>query len=511
VTWWERAVIYNTYPRSWKDSDGDGIGDLRGILERLDHLEWLGVDAVWLNPIFPSPNRDWGYDVSDYLGVHPEFGTLDDLDVLIAEARRRRIAIVLDVVPSHTSDEHPWFRESRQSRSSRLRDYYVWRRGRSNGEPPTNWCNYVGEVAWMLDERTNEYYLHNFTMHQPQLNWWNSEVVAEFDRVFRFWFERGVAGFRIDALQTLFFDTKLRDNPMAGTADTEKERALGQSFAFNANRPEVHDIIRHWRTLADDYDPPRLLFGETWVPTIESLAAFYGNGHDELHLAWNLPFLASRFDAGELAGLITRTIEALPSDAVPSWAISTHDDQGRAASRWCAGHDAAVRCSLLLLLGLPGTSILYYGDEIGMVEPRVELNADDRYLADERLASRTPMQWARGPGVGFTTGLPWLPVGDPSRANVEDQRNDRASLLYFCRDLIEVRKQLPPQPMRAWSADGSLLTWRCGDAVLAVNIGDTVAEVAASGTVAISTNRDRDGERVSRRMRLGAYEGAIIR
>jgi alpha-glucosidase len=509
--WWQRAVIYNAYPRSWQDSNGDGIGDLRGIIARLDHLEWLGVGGLWLNPIFPSPNRDWGYDVSDYLGVHPDFGSLEDLDLLVAEARTHGVGVILDIVPSHTSDEHPWFEEARRSRTSRFRDYYVWRPGRSGGEPPTNWRNYFGGLAWTLDERTDEYYLHNFSAHQPQLNWWNPEVAAEFDRVYRFWFDRGVAGVRIDALQTLLYDRGFRDNPAAGAEDTEKEREYRQRFAFSANRPEVHDVIRRWRRLADGYHEPRLLFGETWVPTVERMAAFYGDGGDELHLAWNLPFLASRFQAPDLARVVGRTTQALPPGATPTWAMSTHDDDGRAASRWCDGDGAAIRCALLMLLGLEGTPILYYGDEIGMLEPaRIELNSDERHPADERCASRTPMRWTGGPGGGFSTGRPWLQVEGPSGPNVAEQMGDPSSVLHLCRDLIQVRSKLPSERMQLLDAPPGVLAWRCGDATVAVNLGDAPSEVTASGTIAVGTDRGRDGERVHHAVTLAAYEGAII-
>ena len=228
------GVIYNAYPRSWQDSNGDGIGDLRGIAQRLDHLGWLGVNGLWLNPIFPSPNRDWGYDVSDFFNVHPDFGTLDDLDVLIAEARRRGIGVILDLVPCHTSDEHPWFEESRRSPASRFRAYYVWRQGRPGNNPPNNWRSYFGGSAWTLDERTAEYYLHNFSTRQPQLNWWNPKVVAEFDRIYRFWFDRGVAGFRIDALQNLFYDNAFRDNPPA--KPTTPSRNVSFSSAFGSTQ-----------------------------------------------------------------------------------------------------------------------------------------------------------------------------------------------------------------------------------------------------------------------------------
>lgn len=505
------GVIYNAYPRSWQDSNGDGIGDLRGIVQRLDHLAWLGVNGLWLNPIFPSPNRDWGYDVSNFFDVHPDFGTLDDLDMLVAEARRRGIGVILDLVPCHTSDQHPWFEESRRSTTSRFRDYYVWRQGRAGNVAPTNWRSYFGGSAWTLDERTGEYYLHNFSPHQPQLNWWNPDVAAEFDRIYRFWFDRGVAGFRIDALQALFYDRALRDNPPATAGDTVKERELGQRFVFNANRPEVHDAIRRWRRLADGYDPPRLLFGETWVPSIERLAAYYGNGRDELHLAWNLPFLTSRFRADDLRDVIRHTTETLPADAAPAWAMSTHDGEGRAASRWCDGDDAAIRCVLLVLLELAGTAILYYGDEIGMLEPpRNQMDAEHRYPAEKRFASRTPMPWEPGEGGGFSTGRAWLPVGDTARANVADQMGDPASVLHFCRDLIRIRGRLPPGRMRMVSASAQVLAWRRGDATVAVNFGTSRADVPAAGSIAIATNRQREGERVARTLTLSPNEGAIV-
>ncbi len=510
--WWRRGILYNAYTRSWQDSNGDGVGDLRGVVDRLDYLEWLGVTGLWLNPITPSPNRDWGYDVSDYCDVHPDFGTLDDLDLLVAEAARRNIRIVLDIVTSHTSDEHPWFEEARRSRHSRFRDHYVWGRGRSDGSAPTNWLSYFGGSAWTLDERSGEYYLHNFSRHQPQLNWWNVQVTAEFDRIFRFWFDRGVAGMRIDALQALLYDRDLRDNPPAEARDSRKERALGQRFAFNSNRPEVHDAIRHWRALADGYEGTRLLFGETWVPTTAQLARYYGDGSDELHLAWNVPFLTSPFRAGDLGAVIEQLLTLLPPGAAPTWAMSTHDGEGRASSRWCGGDVAAIRCALLLLLQLEGTPILYYGDEIGMVEPPAALLAGEpRDEGAGRDASRTPMQWENRPGGGFTTVVPWLPLGDTAQANVADQRDDSTSVLRLCRDLIHLRRQLPSEPMTLIAAPSGVLAWYRGDATVAINLGEDRCEVPAQGTIVIGTNRARDGERVGGTLTLEPHEGVVIR
>jgi alpha-glucosidase len=510
--WWRRGVLYNAYPRSWHDSNGDGIGDLRGIVERLDHLQWLGVDGLWLNPITRSPNRDWGYDVSDYCAVHPDLGSLEDLDLLLTEAHGRGIRVLLDLVPSHTSDEHPWFEEARRSRRSRFHHYYVWRRAAADGKPPTNWLSYFGEPAWSFDELCGEYYLHNFTRHQPQLNWWNPDVRAEFNRILRFWFDRGVDGMRIDALQALYYDRAFRENPPADAHDSDKERQLGQRFAFNANRPEVHQAIRHWRVLADSYDAQRVLFGETWVPTVRRMAAFYGNGGDELHLAWNVPFLGSSFRAPALGSVIAETLQLMPAGATPAWAMSTHDSAGRAASRWCGGDDAAIRGALFLLLSLDGTPILYYGDEIGMLEPPRELlTGRARDTADGRDASRTPMQWEDSRGSGFTTApSSWLPLGDTSKANVCQQLRDRASVLHLCRDLIRIRHELPSQPMSLLPGTANVLAWRYGNATVAVNLGDERAELRAAGTLALCTNRDRERERVRGTLSLAPHEGAIV-
>ena len=517
--WWRGGVLYEIYPRSWQDSDGDGIGDLPGIVSRLDHLAWLGVDGIWLNPITRSPDRDWGYDVSDYLDVHPDLGTLADADELIQEAATRGIAVVLDVVPAHTSAEHAWFADARRSRSSPYRDYYVWSPPGARGGPPNNWLSYFGGPAWTLDGPTGEYYLHNFSRHQPQLNWWNPAVRDEFDGIFRFWLDRGVAGFRLDALQALVHDRELRDNPPAGPEDTGTEQRLGQAFAFSGSQPGAHEVIRRWRRLVRAYEPPRLLFGETWVPTPERLAAYYGNGSDELHVAWNLPFLQAPFEADALRGVVERTLAGLPPGATPAWAMSTHDLEGRAATRWCEGHEGAIRCALLMLLTLPGLSILYYGDEIGMVQPPAEtLEAAPVDAPEEgrRDASRTPMQWDETPGAGFTVSPhPWLPTGDPTRASVAGQRDDPGSVLRLCRDLIAVRRSEPALvdgATRFLPAPPGILVWERGETVaIALNLADEPQWLAMHGTIMICTDRTRDGEQLSGRLELRPREGAVIR
>ncbi len=300
--WWQGATLYQLYVRSWQDSDGDGYGDLRGIIARLDYLEWLGVDGVWLSPTMPSPDHDWGYDVSDYRGVHPELGTMDDLDELIRAAGQRGLRVLLDLVPNHTSSAHPWFVESAASLDSPLRDYYVWADPAPGGGPPNNWLDFTGRPAWQWDDRTGQFYLHNFLAAQPDLNWWQPAVHEEFRQILEFWFDRGVAGFRIDVAHGLYKDALLRDNPPAGQAGPLGGR-FGLRPEYNENRPEVHEVYRAWRELADRYAPPRLLLGETWVGDLGRLAAFYGDD-DELQLAFNFPFVFAGFSAAGLAGVV---------------------------------------------------------------------------------------------------------------------------------------------------------------------------------------------------------------
>jgi alpha-glucosidase len=514
--WWREGVIYQAYPRSWCDNNGDGVGDLRGIIDRLDYLEWLGIDALWLNPIMPSPDHDWGYDVSDYRAIHPAMGTLGDFEELVVRAAERAIKIILDLVPSHTSDQHPWFIDARSSKRSRYRDYYVWKPPGARGSLPNNWVGYFGRAAWSFDDGTGEYYMHNFSPHQPQLNWWNSEVRREFDRILNFWFERGIGGMRLDAVQALLYDKKFRDNPPVKASDSDVERKIGQRLKYNANHPEIHDIVRRWRMLAARFDPPRLLLGETWVPSLRQMVKYYGSGTDEFDLTWNLPFLQSPFATRPLQQVIERTLTLLPDDAWPAWAISTHDDEGRAATRWCHGVPSAIRCALLLLLTLRGTPILYYGDEIGMTEPpasRMLVRRDEEGSAS-RDASRTPMQWNAAPGAGFTkSSHPWLPIGDAIAANVDTQRADRRSTLWYVHDLLALRRtfrDLAVGVLGFVRSPADTLAWHRGKAFVAVNLGKTTRHIRKRGTILICTDRTRDKEHVAEWLELGPLEGVVV-
>jgi alpha-glucosidase len=503
--WWRDGVLYQIYPRSFRDSDGDGIGDLQGVIERLEHLEWLGVEGIWLNPTFPSPNVDWGFDVSDYRGVHPDFGTLEDLDRLIAEAARRGIKVLLDLVPNHTSDRHPWFEEARSSRDSPRRDWYVWADPAPEGGPPNNWRSTFGGPAWTLDERTGQYYLHNFAPQQPDLNWWNEEVRREFDEILRWWFRRGIAGFRIDVAHGIVKDRELRDNPAA-------------KQEFSMNRPEVHDVFRRWRTLANDQDPMRVLIGETWVLDLERMASYYGQD-DELHLAFNFPFVTAPFDPAALSQVVAETERLVPPESWPVWMLSNHD-LSRFPTRWAGGDPAGARIALMLLLTLRGTPVIYYGDEIGMPDtPAAAGSGRDLQqlpVRPPRDPARTPMHWTAAPAAGFNDdgAEPWLPIGDNRAANVADQRDDPHSPVRLVRDLIALRREsadLRSGAYRLLEAPAGAWAFRRGERLaVALNLsGDAVALPELSGRVLIGTDRERDGREASG-LELGPWEGALL-
>jgi alpha-glucosidase len=523
-TWWRDGVLYQIYPRSYMDANGDGVGDLRGVTERLEYLEWLGVDGIWLDPISVSPNKDWGYDVSDYCDVDPALGTLADADELIAEAGARGIRVILDLVPNHTSDQHPWFVDARRSRTAAHRDWYVWADPKPDGSPPNNWVNSFDprDPAWTFDDATGQYYLNNFLPSQPDLNWWNDDVRNAFDDIFRFWYDRGVAGFRLDVAHAIVKDRELRDNPASTKHDHPYTRMRGQRQEFNTMRPEVHEVLRRWRLLADSYVPGRVLVGETYVLEPAMLAAFYG-ADDEVNLAFNLMFLHAKFTAAEIRATVEIAEQFLPPDSQPTWAAGSHDNR-RFATRWCGNDPAKTRAALAMLLTLRGTPFLYYGDEIGMPETDIPV---DRVLDPVgkvhgprvgRDGERTPMQWTADPGAGFTRGgvEPWLPVGDPATCNVAAQRADPMSTLTLTRDLIAARNEIPDLRRGSYralpSSSDSLWAWSRGErVVVACNLGDERAVVPdVSGTVRLSTIRERDGEVLSGSVPLEPWEAVIL-
>ena len=443
--WWQRGTIYQIYPWSFMDADGDGIGDLPGITAKLGELAWLGVDAVWISPIFPSPMADFGYDITDYCDIDPRFGTLADFDALLAEAHRLGLRVILDYVPNHTSDEHPWFVDARSSRDDPRRDWYIWRDPAPGGGPPTNWLSEFGGSAWAWDGSTGQYYYHAYLTKQPDLNWRNPEVQAAMLGVLRFWLDRGVDGFRVDTIHHLIKDDRFRDNPPNPEYAPGMPPHRSVIRRYTTDRPEVQDAIVKMRGVLDEYDD-RVLIGEAYLP-IERLMAYYGERLGGMHLPFNFQLIHAPWEASAIASIIAAYEAALPAGAWPNWVLGNHD-RARIASR--VG-EAQARVAAMLLLTLRGTPTIYNGDEIGMLDvPIPPERIRDPWgknvpgFALGRDPERTPMQWSRAPGAGFTTGTPWLPLGhDWAARNVEVQRDDPSSMLSLHRALLHLRRREP--------------------------------------------------------------------
>jgi alpha-glucosidase len=521
--WWQRGIIYQIYPRSFMDSDGDGVGDLPGIASRLDYLQWLGVDAIWLSPIFPSPMADFGYDVADYTDIDPIFGTLADFDALLAEAHRRGLKVILDYVPNHTSDRHPWFIAARSSRANPCRDWYLWRDPAPDGGPPNNWRSVFGGSAWEWDAHTGQYYYHAYLKEQPDLNWRHPAVQAAMLDVLRFWLERGVDGFRVDALRQLIKDDQWRDNPVNPAYEPRQGPYHALLPVYTTDRPEVLDMVARMRRIVDHYDD-RLLIGELYLP-IERLVAYYGVGGAGVHLPFNFHLILAPWDARQIDALIARYEAALPPYGWPTWVLGNHD-QPRVASRLGA---AQARVAAMLLLTLRGTPTLYYGDELGMPDvaippERVRDPWEKNVPGLGRDPQRTPMPWDGGPNAGFTTGTPWLPLGaESATVNVAAQRQDPASMLTLYRRLIALRRATPALAVGAYApveAHGAVLAYLRSHAeqrlLVALNLGAQPQRFAwhgldAPARIALSTYLDRAGEPVRGAIELRGDEGVIVR
>ena len=516
--WWEPGVIYQVYPRSFADSNGDGAGDIRGVIGRLDHLSWLGVDAIWLSPVFRSPMKDFGYDISDYCAVDPTFGTLADLDALVTEAHRRGIRVILDFVPNHTSDEHPWFVESRASRSGPRRDWYVWHDGGPDRTPPNNWLAMFGGSAWAWDETTRQFYYHAFLPEQPDLNWRSPAVRAAMYDVLRFWLDRGVDGFRIDVITHLLEDEWLRDNPPNPRYRLGQPTGASLLPTHTIDHPDIQDIVAEMRGVIEEYEH-RLLIGEAYLP-VERLVAYYGGGRG-IHMPFNFQLLSMPWDASAIGAAVRTYEDHLPPDGWPNWVLGNHD-QSRIASR--VG-EAQARVAAMLLLTLRGTPTIYYGDELGMhdvlipAERRVDPAWNDG-SGTGRDRCRTPMQWDGSPGGGFTTGEPWLPFApDLATRNVEAQRADPRSILALHRRLIQLRRAHPALSVGGYepiaSGEHTLAyrrSWEGREFAVALNLRAEPAEVeiGTSGTIVLSTGAERDAELVGSRVSLGPDEGVLV-
>ncbi|MBI2704857.1 MAG: alpha-amylase [Actinobacteria bacterium] len=430
--WWKTAVAYQIYPRSFADSNADGVGDLEGIRRHLDYLAWLGVDALWISPFYRSPMADFGYDVSDYCDVDPLFGTLDDFDRLVADAHGRGMKVIVDWVPNHTSDQHAWFRESRATRDNAKRDWYIWRDAKPGGSPPNNWISsFTFEPAWTLDDRTGQMYLHCFLEEQPDLNWQNPEVVAAMHDTLRFWLDRGVDGFRMDVIHLIGKDPTLADDPA--------DLAALSHVPLN-NRPETHELLRGLRTLLDSYNADRVAVGEVYLLDTKLVAEHYGHG-DELHLNFNFPPLYTAWDAAKWRKQIERAARELdPIDAWPTWVLSNHDN-ARHRTRY-GGSEARARAAALLLLTLRGTPFLYAGEELGLED--ADVPPGRTVDPGGRDGCRAPIPWTADAPHGWEGAEPWLPWSPCSgERSVESLLADESSILHLYRRLISARKESP--------------------------------------------------------------------
>ena len=519
--WWQRGPIYQLIVRSYCDTNGDGEGDLAGLISRLDYLDWLGVEAIWLSPIHPSPLRDLGYDVTDYRGVHPCFGSMDAFAQLVEEAHAREIKVIMDWVPNHTSDEHPWFEESRSSRDNPKRDWYRWADPGPDGGPPNNWVSVFGGSMWEWDEKTEQYYLHTFLEEQPDLSWHTPEVRNAMLDVLRFWLDRGVDGFRIDATDLLIKDEQLRDNPPNPDYEEGQPPDNKHHPHYTRDQPQVHDVLAGVSRVVDEYDD-RMVAGELYLPT-DKVVTYYGEGDaPELHLPLNLDLCWVPWEADRVKDVIEDYLDELSEGEWPTWTASTHDAQ-RLASRL---EGEQVCPAAMLLLTLPGTPTLYYGQEIGMhgtdVPPERRQDPQGRRIGRSRDGARTPMQWNAEEHAGFTTGTPWLPVAEDYEAvNVARQQDDEQSLLALYRRLIHLRRDEPvlisgryervdtSQPLVAYvreHAEQRLL--------VALNLGSDAQTFAlphqhVEGEVLLSTFLDRE-EHVEAELELRGDEGVIL-
>jgi alpha-glucosidase len=543
LKWWQRGTVYQIYPRSFKDSNADGIGDLRGILEKLDYLNdgtpaSLGVDALWLSPFYPSPMADFGYDVADYCNVDPMFGDLETFDRLVSEAHRRGLKVIIDWVPNHTSDQHPWFVEARSSRDNPKRDWYIWRdglpspagrgAGGEGGSLPNNWGSFFGGPAWTLDPQTNQYYLHQFVKEQPELNWRNPELRAAMLDTLRFWLRRGVDGFRMDVIGLILKDKDLRDNPVNPQASPNlpANDLFGRLLTVhNMDQDEVHAVIREIRAVLDEFDD-RCGIGELWGD-LDRWVRYYGANGDELQLPFNFRLMWEPWQASAMRRSVEAMEAALPAFAWPNYVLGNHD-QPRLATRF--GGQAQARLAAMLLLTLRGTPTLYYGDELGLengvIPPEKVQDPQGINLGIERTRDvcRTPMQWDASPEAGFSAAEAWLPVSaDFATRNVAALAADETSIFNLYRRLLWLRRATPAlhggdyQTLDLSNPDCFAYFRRAGGETCLILLNFAEAPCAlrlpltGDAEILLSTRLDRAGKLAGGQVELRASEGIILK
>jgi alpha-glucosidase len=529
--WWQTGVVYQIYPRSFQDTTADGVGDLQGIIEKLDYLndrspQSLGVDAIWISPFYPSPMADFGYDVADYCDVDPLFGDLETFGRLVTEAHQRNLKVIIDWVPNHTSDQHAWFVESRSSRDNPKRDWYIWRDAKPDGSPPNNWGSFFGGPAWTFDKATNQYYMHQFVPEQPELNWRNPDVRAAMYDTLRFWLDRGVDGFRMDVIGLIIKDEQLRDNPPdpnapANLSENDLFRRLLQ--VYNMDQDEVHGVLREIRQVLDEYEA-RVSIGELWGP-LPRWVKYYGEQGDEIHLPFNFRLMHQSWSAVAMRQVVDELEAAVPPFGWPNYVLGNHDGP-RLASRF--GGQAQARLAAMMLLTLRGTPTLYYGDELGLengeIPPEKIQDPQGINLGPEwtRDVARTPMQWDDSPYAGFSTVEPWLPVSaDYQNRNVTSQSAVPTSILNLYRRLLRYRRSSPALQWgsyRPLDSDADCFVYlreaegeRC---LVALNFADEPRQLTipdeGDGRILISTHLDREETVSLTGLGLRPYEGIII-
>ena len=525
--WWQKGIIYQIYPRSFQDTDQDGTGDLRGIIQRLDYLQWLGVQAIWLSPIFPSPMDDFGYDISDYTGIEPLFGSMDDFDELLELTHRKGMKLILDLVPNHTSYAHAWFKESRSSRDNPKRDWYIWKDAAAvvgdttERLPPNNWQSVFGGSAWEWDEATQQYYYHAFLKEQPDLNWRNPAVQQAMLGVIQFWLDKGVDGFRVDVIWHLGKDELFRDNPPNPDYQEGQPDEMRYLRVYSEDQPIVYDFIAGMRQLIDRYEN-RLLIGEIYLP-IDRLVTYYGKEGNGVHLPFNFQLIQIDWQADAIYALINEYEGSLSPGNWPNWVLGNHD-QPRIVSRTSKKQ---ARLAAVLLFTLRGTPIMYYGDEIGMhdvaVPPDRRQDMKNTESDTNRDPQRTPMQWSEEAYAGFSTVEPWLPVSDDYRQrNVAQQQSNSDTTLLFYKKLIELRQQEPALQVGEFVPVGlqnQLMLYKRvyqGQALLVmINFGKEKVSYAldnkTEGSIVFSSSEKGLDQSVERSVELAAEEAVVVR